>query len=578
MISTNRKRQVKFLVKAAVIIAFLGSHFAVGSLQGSKAQATFDHFFGGLGMFLFGMTMMSAALQRIAGERLKAIVTSMTQRPILGLITGALVTAVVQSSSATTVMTVGFVNAGIMTLKQAIGVILGANVGTTITAQLIAFKLTDLALPVMAVGTAVFLAAKTRTYRSWGECLIGFSLLFFGMKLMGDSLKVYNDHPTFKAIFVALSQNRLYGVFAGIMVTLVVQSSSATVGLTMSLMGAGAFGDDPFLALMSAVPIIFGDNIGTCITAVLSAIGTSNNAKRAAAAHTMFNLLGTLLFLPFLHWYIQGIMQISTDPVRCVANAHTGFNIINAILFLPLVDFLKASVQWLIPGREAEDRTSLLDKRMLLTPPIALGQSEKELRYITTQVKNMVAVLETTMKAPNLAAEELQYAASRLESLYQEIDTDSRSLYKFLLALAQKDLSETQARILNRFLFLTKDLEIIASQLMKFLSILHEPYEQGGEIPAEFREELLVCFGRNREVFDHLFGKFFLGEARGREITNLIQSYSALDTVARNSHLEKIRAGTVSSLLSVTYLDALRSLTSLLRSFEHFVRHAQNRF
>jgi phosphate:Na+ symporter len=578
MFSQPRKRQFKFLAKTLFLVGFLGAYFGISCRYGNKAQETFAHFFGGLGMFIFGMTLMSASLQRIAGERLKAIVTSLTQRPLLGLLTGAMVTAIIQSSSATTVMTVGFVNAGIMTLKQAIGVILGANVGTTMTAQLIAFKLTDLALPIMAVGTAIFMAAKTRTYRSWGECLIGFSLLFFGMKLMGDSLKVYNDHPTFKAIFIGLSQNRLYGVFAGLLVTLIVQSSSATVGLTMSLMSAGAFGSDPYLALMAAVPIIFGDNIGTCITAVLAAVGTSKNAKRAAAAHTLFNLMGTLLFLPFLSWYVQFVLYFSQDSVRCLANAHTGFNVINAFLFLPFVEILKLSVQWLIPGRETEDRASLLDKRMLSTPPIALGQSEKELRQITTQVKNMIAVLETLLKNPNFDIDELNYASGRCDSLYQEIDTSSRELYKFLLALAQKDLSEVQAKILNRFLFLTKDLEIIASQLMKFLLIIREPYELGNEIPPEFRSQLLVCFDRDREVFDLLFGRFFLTPETGREILHTIHRYSTMDTAIRNSHLELIRAGTVTSTVSLTFLDSLRSLTSLLRSFEHFVRHAQNHF
>jgi len=259
------------------------------------------------------MNMMSNSLQMIAGNRLKAIISTLTRNPVTAMLTGLAVTAVIQSSSATTVMIVGFVNAGLMTLTQAIGVILGANIGTTVTAQLIAFKLDDLAWPVLAIGSTMIMICKSRKNRSWGEVLLGFALLFLGMKFMGETLKAYKDHETFKQIFVALSHNRFLGVFAGLFVTLIVQSSSATVGLTMSLMGTGAFGDDPYLALMAAIPIILGDNIGTCITAVLAALGASRAAQRAALAHTMFNVFGTLLVLPVLHYYCQLIMLTSAD-------------------------------------------------------------------------------------------------------------------------------------------------------------------------------------------------------------------------------------------------------------------------
>jgi len=502
MFDKSFKRTLKLYTKRFLLVLFVAVFFYLHFSYGKTARDTFSVFFGGLGMFIFGMNLMSDSLQRIAGDRLKSIISSLTRNPFAGMLTGLGVTALIQSSSATTVMTVGFVNAGLMTLQQAIGIILGANIGTTVTAQLIAFKLTDLAWPILAVGSAMILFSKSRTNRSWGETLLGFALLFLGMKFMGDAITAYRDHEAFKTFFVSLSQHRILGVIAGLLVTLIVQSSSATVGLTMSLMSSGAFSDDPLTALMAAVPIILGDNIGTCITAIFASIGASRNARRTALAHTLFNVFGTLLVLPMLQFYCDLMMKISNDPVRQVANAHTIFNVANGLLFLPLTGFLKAIVMHLIPTHEDETVTiTNLDKRFLATPAIAIGQAEEHLKQAFVIVGKKFDKVNGLLNDPDNDLEEISAASSSIDSLHRQRDQITRELNQFLISLAQKDLSETLSRQTTRVLYLSKDLEIISSQLNKMMSLMVENAESGKKLTKESREETHICINRIAEIF-----------------------------------------------------------------------------
>jgi len=580
MVSKQAKHRLKLGFKLGLLLAFIGGYFGLAHTFGLQAQQAYSQFFGGLGMFIFGMNLMSVSLQRIAGTRLKKIITSMTKTPVLGMLTGIIVTSVIQSSSATTVMTVGFVNAGIMTLGQAIGVILGANIGTTVTAQLIAFKLTDLALPILAIGSALLFISKTRANRSWGEVILGFALLFLGMKFMGGSLKLYRDHALFKQVFIILSQNRFLGLLAGLLVTLIVQSSSATVGLTMSLMGAGAFGSDPGLALTAAIPIILGDNIGTCVTALLASVGTSDNAKRTALAHALFNVCGALLVLPFLGWYVSLMMHSSTDQMRQLANAHTFFNVGNGILFLPLVDFLRRAVLFIIPEADGHEEaaTSPLHKRMLATPPIALGQAENALKNISKKVDGLFSITAGLFSTPPEDIDDflpIQKKATRLDLQMTEL---LHELNQFLIWLAQKDLSEEQVRQLTSMLFLAKDLEIISSQVRKVVSIFGDQLEDGIEFPKDSQEDLAVCYTRTREVFEQINGRFFIGRVEGANVQQTLNSYAILDSTARENHLERIRQGKLAPIPGIAFLNALDQISGILKSCAHYNNHAQNRF
>jgi len=579
MLDKKFKRTFKLYTKRLLLTLFAAAFFYLHFFYDKAARDTFSVFFGGLGMFIYGMNLMSDSLQMIAGSRLKSIISALTRNPITAMLTGLGVTALIQSSSATTVMTVGFVNAGLMTLQQAIGIILGANIGTTVTAQLIAFNLTDLAWPILAVGSAMILFSKTSTYRSWGETLLGFSLLFLGMKFMGDAIKVYRDHETFKSIFITLSQHRILGVFAGLLVTLVVQSSSATVGLTMSLMSTGAFGSDPFTALMAAVPIILGDNIGTCVTAMLASIGASRNARRAALAHTLFNVFGTLIVLPMLEFYCNMMMKTSSDPVRQVANAHSIFNVANGILFLPLTGFLKAMVMHLIPSHGDEPETiTNLDKRFLATPPIAIGQAEEHLKQAFSIVGKKFDKISSLLDNPDSDIEEITAASSNLSSLHRQRDQITRELNQFLIALAQKDLSEMLSRQSTRTLYLSKDLEIISSQLNKMMALLVENAESGRKLTLDSREEMHICLNRISEIFKQLYSDLKPGEKQAEEMHHQIYSQSMLQRAARSNLIDRIKKGEHDPLESILLLDLLRSIESLLNSMHHCNDHLVFKF
>jgi len=285
---------------------------------------------GGLGLFIYGIHLMGEGLQNAAGDRLRRLLKALTKNAFLGTMVGAGITAMVQSSSATTVMVVGFVNAGLMTLRQAIVVIFGANIGTTVTAQIIAFKLTDYALPAIAIGACLYLFVTKRFWRYFGLFMLGFGVLFLGLNIMTAVVKPLANNPGIQDVFVQFSKNPLLGILTGAAVTALFQSSSVTTGMVIALASVGLFD------LQGAIPLIFGCNIGTCVTAILASMGTTISARRAALAHVLFNIMATLIFLPTLPFYYKIIALTSGDIARQVANAHTLFNVLGTIILIPL--------------------------------------------------------------------------------------------------------------------------------------------------------------------------------------------------------------------------------------------------
>ena len=283
---------------------------------------------GGVGLFLFAIRLISESLQMLAGDKMRQIIGMLTRTPLLGVIVGAGVTMLIQSSSATTVMTVSFVDAGLMTLKQAIGVIMGANIGTTVTGQLLAIKIKDFAYLFVIIGALLSFLKKERRLAHVGSGMLGFGLLFIGMQTMEGAMAFLRERQD---IFLMFSHNPLLGLAAGMLLTLLVQSSSATVGLTIAL------GVQGLLPLEAAIPIVLGDNIGTTITAILASIGTSRAAKQACAAHVLFNVIGVAIFLPLMPLYIGLIQSTAQGIGHQIANAHTLFNVCNTILFLPFL-------------------------------------------------------------------------------------------------------------------------------------------------------------------------------------------------------------------------------------------------
>ena len=333
---------------------------------------------GGLGLFLYGMNLMGEGLQKSAGTRLKAIIKLLTSNIFMGVLVGTGVTAVIQSSSATTVMVVGFVNAGIMTLKQAIGVIMGANIGTTVTAQLVSFNLNGMAPVALGIGIVLYLFGKNPKVKHIAEILIGFGMLFTGMEFMKDAVEPLRDYKGFTDMLVSFGQYPILGLLLGFGITAIVQSSSASMGMLVALAAEG------LIPLNAALPILYGQNIGTCVTSLLSSIGANKNAKRAAVIHLIFNVLGTVLFLIFLNKPVVSLVT-GMDPgnvARQIANTHTLFNIISVLILLPFNNFIIKLAMRIIPDK-AEDEEDVktvkyIDDKMLEIPSIALINTIKE--------------------------------------------------------------------------------------------------------------------------------------------------------------------------------------------------------
>ena len=328
--------------------------------------------FGGLAIFLYGMNLMSDSLQKVAGERMRTILGMLTKNPVLGVLSGALVTAVLQSSSATTVMAIGFVSAGLMTLPQAISIIFGANIGTTMTAQLIAFKLSDYIYLIIIVGFLLYFFAKKERIKSIGATIFGFGLLFDGIEIMGSVMKPLATSPVFSNMIQQVADVPILGLLTGLVMTLVVQSSSATIAVLQNIAStAGPDGVSSIIGLAGALPVLFGDNIGTTITAVLASIGQSINAKRTAAAHCIFNLSGSLIFIWFVQPYAHFIQWISPKGPeievisRQIANAHTCFNVVMTLIWTPLIYLMVKIVCRIVKDKGAAATRSIAEPRFL---------------------------------------------------------------------------------------------------------------------------------------------------------------------------------------------------------------------
>ncbi len=430
---------------------------------------------GGLGMFLFGMRIMSEGLQKIAGDKMRKILTALTNNRIIGALVGIAVTAIIQSSSATTVMVVGFVNAGLLSLVQSIGVVLGANIGTTITAQLIAFKVTKFALPAIGLGVGLTLFSKNKKYVYIGEIILGFGLLFFGLSTMKQAFDPLKTSEDFRQLFLLVGDYKLLGVMIGTLLTVIVQSSSATIGITLALASSG------LVSFEASVALILGENIGTTITANIAAIGTNLAAKRTAFSHFLFNIIGVLymlIFFPIFIKFVSSITPGNADFViqtqaqadsfsaaigdkpyiaRHIANTHTFFNILNTIIFLPLIGVLAKLSTLIIRGEEDLEplQVKFIDDRVLNTPPVAIGQARRE-------TKRMAQITLEMLKETNLFLKDGDYKKiSGLEKKEDLVDILQRKIMDFVVKLSQKSISTETSKSIGSLMNMVNDLERI---------------------------------------------------------------------------------------------------------------------
>ncbi|NOR66138.1 MAG: Na/Pi cotransporter family protein [Woeseiaceae bacterium] len=434
---------------------------------------------GGLGLFLFGMGLMSDGLKKVAGQKLKSLLEALTKHRVIAVIVGALTTALIQSSSATTVMTVGFVNAGLLTLKQALCVVLGANIGTTITAGLVSvlavFKITTYALPAVGVGILLTVLGKTHKAKSVGEILVGFGLLFLGIYFMKDAFGPLKNDTGVQEALIWLGHNPLLAVLAGTIITMLLQSSSASIAMIQMLAFGGAFGTDWTLVLRVAIPFILGDNIGTTITAQLAALRASRNAKRAAMGHTMFNVLGVMYMLApvWFGWYGKVVVWITPGELdqetimRHIFFAHLVFNAFNTVVFIPLISVLAAAVMKLVPVTEAElaQKPVALEKHLLNTPVIALAQTKSEIVRMAKTAKK--ALTRSINGIINNNRKELG-SVGEIEDF---IDILQIEITSYLTTLSRRNLSDEVSNELPVLLHTVNDLERIGDHAVNIVEI-----------------------------------------------------------------------------------------------------------
>ncbi|MBU4563508.1 MAG: Na/Pi cotransporter family protein [Desulfarculus sp.] len=519
------------------------------------------------------MKLMSDGLQKVAGDRLRAFLEAVSNKRLVGCVVGALVTAVVQSSSVTTVTMVGFVNAGLMNLTQAVGVILGANVGTTITAQLIAFKISDIALPAIFVGVAISFFAKRRKWRYVGEIILGFGLLFYGMELMKNGFKPLRTHPDFISFFTKFDANSTGGillcVLTGTVLTVLVQSSSATVGITMALASQG------LLNLPGSVALILGDNIGTTVTAQLAAIGSNIHARRVAMAHTIFNVFGVLyivvLFNPFVglvSWITSSVMGAGGAEAvvagekpnisRYIANAHTLFNVVNCVVFLFLMPILvKASIK-LTFGKEPDTvlqdmgRPIHLDYKFVDNPSVALTMAREE----TVRMGRLAQVMyrDVTEVMFNRKLENL----ARWKQSEEALDNLQKAITDFLVQVSQGSITDTESREINSLLRMVNNIERVGDATENLAELTEEMVENKLELAERGMEDYRTM--RNK------VGRFLemvvtATSERNRDIMEVAQTMEdEIDFMReemRDDYLTRLRSGVCTVDPGLVFVDML---------------------
>ena len=548
--------------------------------------------FGGLGLFLLGMKFMSEGMQKVAGDRLRKILHFLTQNRFVGVMLGFLVTAVIQSSSATTVMVVGFVNAELLNVSQAIGVILGANIGTTVTGWIVTLKVVSYALPMIGTGVMVRFIGPTDIWKYTGEVIFGFGMLFLGMSIMSTGFAPLRDHPGFVEMFMHVSGETylsvLFGVLVGTMTTLVVQSSSATTGITIALAMQG------MLTFQGAVALVLGINIGTTITAILASIGTNHNAKRAALAHTLFNILGVLLtlmvfypFCQFVNWLLPGDADmmvrtateagnldaaIGTKPFigRHIALAHTMFNVVYVILFLPFTELLATLVKRIIPEpKEAEKVRPLqfahIHQGLIRTPAIGIIESEKELLAMAQRVrKNSVRIHDIMVEKRDISTAQEKIARSE-----QMIDDYRKMITEYLLSLSQQTLSHEEAVKIGNYMTCAHNLEKYADYIFNSARSYTKMKEGNIQLSDPAKDTVRLLADEIEKFYE--FSMLLLNDQHhidsDAHMKSAEQTKHRLKDAIRNAkleHFQRLQEKTCNSESSMYFIDILSNLDGMV--------------
>ena len=523
--------------------------------------------FGGLALFIYGMNLMSDGLQKAAGEKMKSILALLTKNPLVGVLAGALVTAVIQSSSATTVMVIGFVAAGLMNLPQAISIILGANIGTTITAQLVAFKIGDYAWAFVFIGFLMFFfLAKKEKIMDVGQVLFGFGLLFVGLNIMGDAMAPLAATPMFADLMLKVADIPVLGVIVGAGLTAIIQSSSASIAVLQNLAStAGPDGVTSIIGLVGAIPILFGTNIGTTITALLASIGGTINAKRTAIAHTIFNLGGTLLFIwftPFIADFIEMVSPKGPEIeviARQIANAHLTFNVATTIVFLPLIGLLVKIVTKVIPDKpEIKDPMDAiyLDYNVLEQPFVAIHLATKEL----TRMAEVTADMLMNSKKAFLGGDAEAYDEVMKKEIHVNLLRDQ--IIEYLSSMfSTETVTEHQARTISGLMHVVADIEHIGDNCENVADFAKEKMDKGYVFSDAAYAEIYQCFDHLSKMLKNSIEALSDGNKELAEL--VLKQEDELDNMegeCREKHMLRLDEKICSPENTVLYMDVIHNI------------------
>ena len=520
-------------------------------------QEILFHFLGGLGLFLYSIKTMGDGLQQAAGDRLRFYIDKYTSNPFLGVLVGIVVTALIQSSTGVTVITVGLVSASLLTLRQAIGIIMGANIGTTVTSFIIGFKLGEYALPLIFLGTMFLFFTKNRTANNIGRILFGVGGIFYALNLISAGMSPLKDLPQFKEYMVTLGQNPILGVVAGAVITVLIQASSATIGILQGLYAGN------FLDLKGSLPVLFGDNIGTTLTVILAAAGANVSAKRVAATHVTFNVLGTILCLillgPFTSMieYFQALLHLS--PEMTIAFSHGAFNVSNTIVQFPFIGALAYFVTKLIPGEDevVKYEPLYLDEQLIQqSPSIALGNAKKELLHLG----NYAA------KAFDLSYNYIigldEKVAEKGHKTEEAINTIDEKLTRYLIRLSSESLSQKESEVLTNILDSSRDLERIGDHAEGLLNLTDYLQRKDVHFSEAALEELADIYRKTTE-----FIKDALDSVENNDIEkaqSLIERHKEINNmerILRKTHIKRLNKGECSTQAGVNFIDIISHYT-----------------
>lgn len=521
----------------------------------------FTGIFGGLGLFLYGMKLMSDGLENIAGERLKGILEKITSNKIMGVLVGTIVTAVIQSSSATTVMVVSFVNAGLMSLVQATGVILGSNVGTTITAQIVSFNLEVVAPIFIGIGAILMLSSKKKKIKDIAVISVGFGILFMGMGLMSSSMKPIAELEIFKVIIIIMERYSILGVLVGVIMTAIVQSSSATTSILVALAAAGT------IDMKIAFPIVLGCNIGTCVTAIIASLTANKTAKKAALLHLLFKIFGTIIFLPLSVYVVKVVAYLTPNNLgRQVANAHTIFNIVITLVVLPISGYFVKFVNKVLPDEEEKEVCGAiyLDKKLLETPVVASTQ-----------------VIKETIRMAKISRDNFQLAMKaffygdyeNIKGVYENeniINTLEREITEYLIALSQHNLPKENAELVSEVYHTINDIERIGDHAENIVELATSKFNNNIEMSKQALKEIEEIFEATLDSLDIAIKCFSNYDINNDKVVNEVEDrIDMLEKQFRNNNIARLNSKQCYASSGVMFFD-------LLSNLERIGDHANN--